>query len=183
MELGIGIIGAGTVGGGVIHTLLNNAGIIRAKTGLDIRLVHVAEIDADRLEAFDRSGIKVTDDAEALIQDGSVIPEQNIATTWRRTLRIQHPYLYLPRMSSSLALSVASWLKNRKTRHIGIKCRGIPALWWGWKVQPAMIGDYSDSTLDLNARELRVMRIDNDYRFGEQSTWTSSLAVVETAFL
>jgi homoserine dehydrogenase len=72
MAPGAGVIGAGTVGGGVIETLLNNSTVIRDKTGLDIRLVHVAELDQALLQQFDLEGVTVSNDADKLIADPEV---------------------------------------------------------------------------------------------------------------
>ena len=72
MSLGVGVIGAGTVGGGVIQTLLQNRDTIAARAGLDVRLVHVAEKDPKQLEAFDLTGVTVSEDGGALIADPKV---------------------------------------------------------------------------------------------------------------
>ena len=72
MSLGVGIIGAGVVGGGVIRTLLANRELIRSRTGVDVILRHVADLDTSRLAEFDLSGVTVSQDALALIQDPNV---------------------------------------------------------------------------------------------------------------
>lgn len=72
MSFGVGVIGAGTVGGGVIQTLLQNRGIITEKTDLDVVLRHVAELNDDLLEGYDLKDVKVTRDALALINDPEV---------------------------------------------------------------------------------------------------------------
>ena len=72
MALGVGVIGAGTVGGGVIETLLANTGVVADKTGLDITLQHVAETVSERLAPFDLDEVTVSDDAKALIADPEV---------------------------------------------------------------------------------------------------------------
>jgi homoserine dehydrogenase len=72
MPIGVGVIGAGTVGGGVIQTLLANRAAIKAKSGVDVALVHVADINLDALEEFDLSGVTVGNDANALINDPNV---------------------------------------------------------------------------------------------------------------
>lgn len=72
MTCGVGVIGAGTVGGGVIETLQQNCGIIREKTGLDVSLTHVAELNQELLQDFDLDGVTVSNDAEALIKDPNV---------------------------------------------------------------------------------------------------------------
>jgi homoserine dehydrogenase len=72
MPLGVGVIGAGTVGGGVIATLRQNRGLIAAKTGLDVALVHVAELKQELLQGFDLDGVTVSRDAATLIADPAV---------------------------------------------------------------------------------------------------------------
>lgn len=72
MPFGVAVIGAGIVGGGVIKTLLDNGDILRANTGVDIRLTHVCEINPDNLKDFDLSGVTVTDDVETLWNDPSI---------------------------------------------------------------------------------------------------------------
>ena len=72
MATGVGVIGAGTVGGGVIQTLRANQDIIAAKAGVDTRLTHVAEPDPNQLRDLDLEGITVSKDAAALIQDPDV---------------------------------------------------------------------------------------------------------------
>ena len=69
MSFGVGVIGAGVVGGGVVKTLLQNGDVLRANTGIDIRLTHVCEINPDNLKEFDLAGVTVTDDPETLFQD------------------------------------------------------------------------------------------------------------------
>lgn len=72
MGIGVGVIGAGTVGGGVIQTLLGNRDIVNGRTQRDIRLAHVAERDATILDAFELNGVTVSNDAAALIADPQV---------------------------------------------------------------------------------------------------------------
>ncbi len=72
MSLGVGVIGAGTVGGGVIQTLLANAKLIQEKAGTEVSLRHVADTDPARFSEFDLSGVTVSSDAEALIADPEV---------------------------------------------------------------------------------------------------------------
>lgn len=69
MSFGVGVIGAGVVGGGVVKTLLQNGDVLRANTGIDIRLTHVCEINPDNLKEFDLAGVTVTDGPETLFQD------------------------------------------------------------------------------------------------------------------
>ena len=72
MPIGVGVIGAGTVGGGVIDILLANTGVIRDKTGADVALKHVAELRRELLSDFDLSGVRVSPDAADLIADPEV---------------------------------------------------------------------------------------------------------------
>ena len=72
MPFGVGVIGAGTVGGGAIKTLLSNRALIAAKAGVDIALTHVAELRQDCLKEFDLTGVTVSGDAAALIADPAV---------------------------------------------------------------------------------------------------------------
>jgi homoserine dehydrogenase len=72
MPLGVGVIGAGTVGGGVIEALLKNTAVIHDKTGLDVTLVHVAELNPVNLAPFDLEGVTVSQDAAQLISDPRV---------------------------------------------------------------------------------------------------------------
>lgn len=74
MQCGVGIIGAGTVGSGVIETLLSNAEVIKDKTGAEVALRHVAELRSERLKDFDleAAGVKVGNDAAALIENPEV---------------------------------------------------------------------------------------------------------------
>ncbi len=72
MALGVGVIGAGTVGGGVIETLLNNTGVIADKAGVDVRLVHVAELKQELLAPYALDGVTISADAATLIADPAV---------------------------------------------------------------------------------------------------------------
>ncbi len=74
MQVGVGVIGAGTVGGGVIDILLDNTGVIEDKTGARVTLKHVAELRGELLKDFDLGGIRVSPDAADLIAD----PEVNV---------------------------------------------------------------------------------------------------------
>ncbi|MDH5526611.1 MAG: homoserine dehydrogenase [Nitrospirota bacterium] len=63
----IGIIGAGTVGGGTASILLENAGEITRRTGFPVTLARVAERDEARLKSLDLpEGVGTTDAAQLL---------------------------------------------------------------------------------------------------------------------
>lgn len=72
MPCGVGVIGAGTVGGGVIETLLSHKNVIHDKTGVHAVLKHVAELRQDLLKDHDLDGVRVSADASALIADPEV---------------------------------------------------------------------------------------------------------------
>lgn len=72
MAVGVGVIGAGTVGGGVIETLLGGTGTIQDRANVEVALRHVAELRSDLIGAFDLTGVTVSSDAKALIADPEV---------------------------------------------------------------------------------------------------------------
>lgn len=72
MPLGVGVIGTGTVGGGVVTTLLQNRELMKGRAGTDVALTHVAEIREENLKGFDWSGVTISKDAAALIADPKV---------------------------------------------------------------------------------------------------------------
>jgi len=68
----IGVLGAGTVGGGVVRLLTRNADVIEARLGFPLHLVRVAERDPKRRAALKlRAGVG-TVDALALVRDPGV---------------------------------------------------------------------------------------------------------------
>ena len=72
MTMGVGVIGAGTVGGGVIETLLTHSDAIQQRAGVDVSLVHAADRDVALLGAYDLGSARVSDDAQTLIDDPNV---------------------------------------------------------------------------------------------------------------
>ncbi len=72
MPIGVGVIGAGTVGGGIIKTLLANRGVIQERAQVDVCLVHVADTMPERFGEFNLEGVTTSTDAMALIQDPRV---------------------------------------------------------------------------------------------------------------
>ncbi len=72
MSVGVGVIGAGTVGGGVVKTLVTHREMLAQRAGVDVALRHVAELRPECLHEFNLSGVTVTNDAEALIADPAV---------------------------------------------------------------------------------------------------------------
>lgn len=72
MAYGIGVIGAGTVGGGVVEILLSNAGVISDKAGVALALQHVAELREDLVKDLGLNDVAVSKNAHALIADPAV---------------------------------------------------------------------------------------------------------------
>ena len=72
METGVGVIGAGTVGGGVIEILTANADVVQDKTGAQVALRHVAELRQDLLKDLNLTGVTVSNDAMTLIHDPAI---------------------------------------------------------------------------------------------------------------
>ena len=69
----LGLLGLGTVGGGVTTTLSRNAAEIARRAGQALTICHAAakEYDADAIEGLDQIG-KITDDAFAVVDDPEV---------------------------------------------------------------------------------------------------------------
>ncbi len=72
MPCGVGVIGAGTVGGGVIEVLLTHGDVIANKAGVEVALRHVAELDLELLKPFSLEGVRTSADAGALLSDPDV---------------------------------------------------------------------------------------------------------------
>lgn len=72
MKLRVGVIGAGTVGGGVIHLLLNHYEHIKNQTGVDLELRHIVEIKPELLKPFDLNNVTVSTDIEPLLNDPEI---------------------------------------------------------------------------------------------------------------
>lgn len=69
----LGLLGLGTVGGGVATTLFRNADEIARRAGQPLTICHAAakEYDADAIEGLDQIG-KITDDGFAVVDDPEV---------------------------------------------------------------------------------------------------------------
>jgi homoserine dehydrogenase len=70
MQVGIGILGGGVVGGSLAHKLLSDHKVIAAKTGLDLRLIRVAVRDLDKARPFPNE--YATDHSEEVVDDPDV---------------------------------------------------------------------------------------------------------------
>ena len=72
MPLGVAVIGAGVVGGGVVKTLTEIADALRTNTGVDIRLTHICEINLDNLKDFNLESVTITDKVQDLFDAAEV---------------------------------------------------------------------------------------------------------------
>jgi homoserine dehydrogenase len=70
--INIGLIGAGTVGCGVIKVLSENTDIIEKRTGIRIELKRIADIDPDRKRPVEIPKSLFTTNASDLIEDSSI---------------------------------------------------------------------------------------------------------------
>ena len=70
--INVGLIGAGTVGCGVIKVLSQNADIIEKRTGIRIELKRIADIDPDRKRPVEIPKSLFTTNAFDLIEDSSI---------------------------------------------------------------------------------------------------------------
>lgn len=71
-EVGVGLLGFGTIGKGVVKVLRGNASIIEERLGFPLRLVRIADIDTQTDRGVDLTGIHFDDDGAALIRDPAV---------------------------------------------------------------------------------------------------------------
>ena len=71
-EVGIGLIGFGTIGRGVVRVLGQNAAVISERLGARLRLVRIADLDTETDRGVDLEGIHFDSDAKALIADPAV---------------------------------------------------------------------------------------------------------------
>lgn len=70
--IGIGLLGAGTVGGTLIHRLVEEHAAIAAKTGLDLQIHAVAVRDPAKKRAFSAPEVHITTDAASVVDDPAV---------------------------------------------------------------------------------------------------------------
>lgn len=71
-DVAIGLIGLGTVGSGVARLLTEHPARIARRAGRPVRLKWIAVRDIDKPRRFDRDGVRLTDQAERLIEDPEV---------------------------------------------------------------------------------------------------------------
>jgi len=71
-EIGVGLIGLGTVGTGVVKVLRKNAELIERRLGVPVKLVRAADLDGARAKALRLGKSVYTKDAAAVIDDPAV---------------------------------------------------------------------------------------------------------------
>ena len=116
--------------------------------------------------------------AEARIEEGSPIPEQNIASTWERTLVKEGTQYWLPRIAQVIAHLTMTLYRGIEVARYSVHTRGIESMWWGHKVQIAGTAPGADPWLsNLVGQTFRIMRIANEYDL-QRGTWQSQLNIV-----
>jgi len=71
-RMNIGLLGIGTVGGGVFELLKSNINEIQRKTATDMKIVAVADKNIVRAKEIAGSAIEVTDDPFKLVADKEI---------------------------------------------------------------------------------------------------------------
>jgi homoserine dehydrogenase len=71
-QLGVGLLGFGTVGAGVVDGLQRNRELLAQRTGVDIVLRRIADVDLDRDRGVKVDRAILTKDARAVINDPAV---------------------------------------------------------------------------------------------------------------
>ncbi len=82
----IGIVGFGTVGAGAAATLLANREVIAKRTGVNLELVRVADLDITTDRGVSVPAEKLTTSADEAIREADVVVELVGGTTFARTL-------------------------------------------------------------------------------------------------
>jgi homoserine dehydrogenase len=87
----VGLLGAGTVGGGTFAVLQRNQEEIRRRAGREIRITYVADVDLARARAVVGGAAEVTSDARAVIQRAEIdaVIELIGGTTIAKTLVLE----------------------------------------------------------------------------------------------
>jgi len=71
----VGIIGFGTVGGGVASALLKNSGVIASRTGIDAKLTRIADLDITSDRGVEVPDGILTTDVNKLIDEVDIVVE------------------------------------------------------------------------------------------------------------
>jgi homoserine dehydrogenase len=71
-QLNVGILGLGTVGGGTYTVLARNGEEMARRSGVHIKVTHVADKNIERINELTRGEVSMTDDAFALVANPEV---------------------------------------------------------------------------------------------------------------
>ncbi len=71
-KFGVGVIGCGTVGGGVVKLLVSEAENLRRKTGVEVVLCKAADIDPAKRQSTGLPASQLTENAQDLLDDPEV---------------------------------------------------------------------------------------------------------------
>ena len=66
-EIRVGLLGLGTIGTGVARILIEQQALMSRRLGKQVRLVAAADRDLDRDRGLDFTGVRLTDDANAMV--------------------------------------------------------------------------------------------------------------------
>ena len=83
-EIKVGIIGFGTVGAGVAACLLNNRTVIEKRTGVNLRLAGIADLDITTNRGVSVPEGILTTDAHKVIDESDIVVELIGGTTVAR---------------------------------------------------------------------------------------------------
>lgn len=72
MQVGVGFLGAGTVGSALLRRMINESDAIAAKTGLEFSVRGVAVRDMEKARSFDIPAELLTDDPSRIVSDPEV---------------------------------------------------------------------------------------------------------------
>ncbi len=105
-EVGLGILGFGTVGAGVVEGLQKNGDLLAERTGLRLALRAIADVDLERDRGVSVDRSILTQDAAAVVEDPSidVVVELIGGTTVARDLTLKALALGKPVVTANKAL-------------------------------------------------------------------------------
>ena len=89
MEVRVGIVGCGVVGTGTARMLIENRNLIRKKTGIDFRLVKVADIDWSRKREFHIPEELRTTDYREVLEESDIVVELVGGTDFAKDLILE----------------------------------------------------------------------------------------------
>ena len=87
-QINVGLVGAGTIGGGVAKIMAKQRKFFSEKLGLDIKLTRIADKNTEIFKTLPTDGVTCTDSADDVINDESIdiIIELVGGTTFAKTL-------------------------------------------------------------------------------------------------